>query len=468
MKNSIILALIAAFLAACAPPRSITGEELLHFIWQNSPSDGLSFEQFRQFSRLKRAELDLTGDGQPETLAILTGLAPNTADVFILSQKQNVLSKIFHARKFGRYALDVEFQEWKNGVLLRWIAQNGGSNIRITDLNEEYIRCGADSCASLSYERYSWSFSFVSESESDTTVTITQPLFEGEILTLTQYSYQTGTTLNREMCCDQTGAQWGISRIQPFTLLGPETHTLYRWNGQAFELLSRRETRPKLTIADSAARQDSMFRRLLYALHDRWHEGETDPTQIEQDFLRFLGLEPPSAVPCGGQTSLSLASGYADDIGIEIVIGSQGCRLQAWRQPDWRTIQTLDEIHILGRFDFPCSPDSIRLDWGDLNEDGAPEAWVSSRQQFQETLRFFQISPAFEPLGELSGFLREPNFRGVEWEQRGERLFFYAGRPFWNQETCQTSLSCYSSLEHAFDCYEWQPQESRFVLCPMP
>ncbi len=152
---------------------------------------------------------------------------------------------------------------------------------------------------------------------------------------MTQYSYQTGTTLKREICRDPAGAQRGISRIQPLTRLGPETHALYRWNGQAFDLLSRRETRPELTIAASAARQDLMFRRLLYALHDRWHSGEIVSSQIEQDFLRFFGLNPSSAAPCGGEMPLSLASGYAEDIGVEIVIGSQGCRLQAWRQPDW-------------------------------------------------------------------------------------------------------------------------------------
>ncbi len=161
MKNCIFLALIAAFLVSCASPRSITDEELLRFLWQNSSSESLSFEQFRQHSRLKRAEWDLTGDGQPEILAILTGLRLNTADVFILSRNQNALSKMFQARKFGRYALDIEFHEWQNGVLLRWITQNGGSNVRITDLSEEYIRCAADSCDSLSYQRYFWSFSFV-------------------------------------------------------------------------------------------------------------------------------------------------------------------------------------------------------------------------------------------------------------------------------------------------------------------
>ncbi|GAB4444479.1 MAG: hypothetical protein OHK0041_00790 [Anaerolineales bacterium] len=60
----------------------------------------------------------------------------------------------------------------------------------------------------------------------------------------------------------------------------------------------------------------------------------------------------------------------------------QGCRLQAWRQPDWHTIQTLDDIEIIGRFDFPCNPASIRLTWNDLNGDSAPEVWVSSTQQF--------------------------------------------------------------------------------------
>ncbi|PWH11995.1 MAG: hypothetical protein DDG60_15400 [Anaerolineae bacterium] len=468
MKNCFFFALAATLLVSCAPPRSITDEELLRFLWQNYPSDRLSFEQFRQYSRLKRAELDLTGDGQPEILAILTGLRPNTADVFILSLRENALSEMFYARKFGRYALDVEFHEKQDGVLLRWIARNGGSNIRTTDLNEEYIRCAADACDSLSYERYSWALSFASESESVTSVTITQPSSEGDILTLKQYSYQVGTTLSREICYDSAGVQFGISRIRPFTTLGPETHALYRWNDQSFELLSRRDARPELTISASAARHDSMFKRLLYALHDRWHQGNIDPNQIEQDFLRFFGLESPSAVPCGGETPLSLASGYAREIGVEVVVGGQGCRLQAWRQPDWRAIQMLDEIEIIGRFDFPCNPDTVRLDWNDLNGDGVPEASISSTQQFRETMHFFQISPAFTHLSELTGFLREPNFRGIEWEQRGERLLFYVGRPFWNQEDCHTSLSCYSSLEHAFDCYEWQPQESRFVPCPTP
>ncbi len=184
---------------------------------------------------------------------------------------------------------------------------------------------------------------------------------------------------------------------------------------------------------------------MLNALHDRWHEGKIDQSHIEQDFLHFFGLEPPAAVPCGGETPLSLASGYAGEIGVEIVIGGQGCRLQAWHQPDWQTIQTLDEIEIIGRFDFPCNPDSIRLDWGDLNGDGAPEAWVSSTQRFQEALRFFQISPTFEPLGELSGFLREPNFRGVEWEQRGGDLLFYTGRPFYLPDILNL-LPCFRTL----------------------
>ncbi|GAB4460053.1 MAG: hypothetical protein Kow0070_15760 [Anaerolineales bacterium] len=428
----------------------------------------ISFEQFRQYGRLKRTDMDVTGDGQLEILLILTGLTPNTADVFILSQKQNALSQIFHTRKFGRYALDMEFQQWQNGVLLRWLERNGGSNVRITDLQEEYIRCAAASCDSLSYERYSWEFSFASESEAATNVTITQPLPEGNILRLKEYSYQTGTTLNRQICYDQTGVEWGISRIQPFTILGPEMLILYHWNGQSFEMLSRRETRPKMVITDSSPLNRSIFSGLLHALHGRWRGEKTDPNQIEQDFLHFFGLESPPAVPCGEETPLSLASGYADEIGVEVVRRGQGCRLQAWRQPDWRTIQTLDDIEIIGRFDFPCDPDSIRLTWGDLNGDGAPEAWVSSTQRFQEILRFFQVSPTFEQLGELSGFLREPNFRGVEWEQRGENLLFYTGRPFWNQETCQTFLSCYSSLEHAFDCYEWHSQENRFVSCSPP
>ncbi|GAB4444474.1 MAG: hypothetical protein OHK0041_00780 [Anaerolineales bacterium] len=271
MKNFLPVAFALFLLLSCTPQYRVSNKELSRFLWQNRPWNGLSFEQFQQSSRLKRIDLDVNQDGQQEILLTLTGIAPNTGDFLILSTLQGNLGEMFFTRKFGHYALDMEFHEWHDGVLLRWMEQNGGSNVRINILQEEYIRCAAASCDSLSYERYSWAFSFASESEAATSVTITQPLPEGNTLRLKEYSYQTGTTLNRQICYDQTGVKWGISRIQPFTILGPEMLILYHWNGQSFEMLSRREARPEMVITDSSPLNRSIFSGLLHALHDRWH-----------------------------------------------------------------------------------------------------------------------------------------------------------------------------------------------------
>lgn len=467
MKNRLLVCL-ALVLFSCVPPSDVSDEELLRFVWQNHAWPGFSFQFFQDSIHVKRTELDVNGDGRREIALLLLSGTRNVGDFLILSAHQGHLAEWFFTRKTAHYALEMDFELFQSGIRLRWLERGGGSNVRVTSVFEEFIRCAQQVCSSLPYERYVWSFAFgSSETETDTNLAVTHASFTDDTITLQQHHYRAGLMLHRQTCYDQTGAQWGMSFSQPFTYLGPEILTVYRWNGQSFEQLSRRETRPQ--VNSLPLKNDSIFRGLLHVLHDRWYSGTNIPNRIEQDFLHFFGLETPPVPPCGEPFDrLSLASEYRDGVGVEVVRAGQSCRLQAWRQPDWRTVASLDEIEILGRSDFSCHPDTIRLMWEDLTNDGVPEIGVSSVDDFQETLYFFQILPTWRKLGQISGFLREPNFRGVEWEERGGRLLFYTGLPFWNNEACRTSLSCYSAFENAFTCWEWRLESNRFLPCAQP
>lgn len=471
MKPHLVVAITVFLLIACSALPVPTDENLLRFVWKNHPlpnQESISFEQFLKIIHWKRSALDVNRDGRNEILLSVTASTQNIGSFSIFSTRKQGLTELFFTQKSAWYDLEIDFEPRDNSILLRWLEKNGGSNVRTTDLHEEFIRCAGETCSSISYQRYSWITSFgPSEAVSSTSITITQPFMEGDMITLKSYAYQAGSNPHSQICYDANGTQWGISRIKPYTILGPETLTLYRWNGQSFDLLSRRETRPGMAISNENPLNRSLFENLLYVLHDRWYGGQIDKQQIEQDYRHFFDLQTASE-PCGESSPLSLASIYWKDTGAEIVYTGQTCRLQIWHQPDWRSIHSMEDISIIERFDFPCQPASIRLLANDLNDDNQAEVWVSSTQSFQETIYFFQITPKFQKLGELSGFLREPNFHGIEWEERGENLIFYAGKPFWNESSCRASLSCYTSLEQAYDCFQWKPEENHFILCSVP
>lgn len=475
MKFFVIL-ICAAFLlllfACCVPnpvvPRQVSDDELLEFVYRNHDlpySESVSLETYKSLVNLQRAEWDVNQDGDAEIVFSVDFSIPHVTYIFILSPQEDRLQELFFSRKFGWYDLNGRFV-FQNGYLfLNYLSKGGGSNMRVSDWIQEVVRCNADACASFSYLKYSWGFSFgLGGMDPITRVLVAKAQFAGDEVTIREYQYQTASYSVSDKCYDAFGAEWYVSRNKNVTTLGPKRVIQYRWDGVDFMQVLEKEEMPAVSYERlGGGEYNSIFEQLLYALHDRWEDEEISEEKIEQDYLAFFDLPSPQPLPCGEAASLSLSSGYEDNLGAEIVSSTEGCRLKVWQTPVWDKIKSVNEIKTVGVFDFACSPDSTRLFWQDVDADKVKELFVLTQNGFNETVYIFRTGDTLRQIGTFTGFLREPNFRGIEWEWREGRFFLLVGKPFWKFENCRSSLDCYEGIDQPVDTYFWDASAQQLI-----
>lgn len=446
----------------------VSDNELLRHVYDSHDlpyADRVDFETYKDSVQLRRAEWDLNQDGEEEIVFSVDFSAPDMTYILVLSPQKDSLRELFFSKKFGWYGLNGRFDFQDGYLFLNYLSKGGGSNVRTSDWNQEVVRCAVESCSSFSYIKYFWGFSFgLGGADPITNVSAAKTVFDGDIVTIRRYQYRTASSSVTDWRFDESGAKWGCVRAENVQTLGPTQVTQYRWNGVEFIRILEKDETPPISYTRYAAEQTKfLFRQSLYALHDRWEKGEISEEKIEQDYLGFFGIPPALNHPCGAAFSYSIASAYGDNIGAEVVRKKEGCRLKVWESPDWSKIQNLKEIKAIGTFDFACDADFTRLLWQDINADDVEELFVLTQNSFDETVYIFHAEETLRQLGTFTGFLREPNFRGIEWEWREGRFFLLVGKPFWKDETCRNNLDCYEEIDQPFDAYFWDASARQFT-----
>ncbi len=477
MKRLYFALLTLAFLfAACSRenPPQVSDEQLLRYVFEshNQPyANPVDFETYKSQVTLQRASWDVNCDGKEEIVFSVDFSTPKVTYILVVSPQKDSLRELFFSKKFGWYGLDGRFIFQDGYLLLNYLSRGNGSNIRVSDWVQEVVRCTDEICASFSYTKYSWGFSFgPGRRDPITSVLVARAQFDDDTVTIRQYQYQAASASVSTQCYDQSGTKWHLSDQKNVETLGP-THLLqYRWDGTKFILTLEKEETPAISyerVGDWES--DSIFMQTLYALHDRREEGEISEEKIQQDYLEFFDIPsiPPSL--CGQTTPLALSSASAYDergLSAEIIRTKEGCRLKVWQSPDWNKIQKIQEIKTIGIFNFACSADSTRLMWQDIETDGIKELFVLTRSGFNETVYIFRPGDTLQQIGNFTGFLREPNFRGIEWEWREGRFFLLVGKPFWKCDTCRNNLDCYKEIDQPFNAYVWDTSARQFAYTP--
>ena len=460
------------FLATCSynpvSQRQISDEELLEFVYHNHKlpdTEPISLETYKSSVQLQRAAWDVNQDGQEEIVFSVDFSMPDMVYILVVSPQNDSMHELFFSEKFGWYDLNGRFIFQDGYLFLNYLSKGGGSNIRASDWEQEVVRCSADACSSFSYVKYAWMFSFgVYGEEPITETSVAQTFFNEDTVTVREYLYRDGKYHTTNTCYNQAGKESIVSAMKNLKTLGPVKTTQYHWDGSEFTLVFEKEETPAISFERFGQEKPvSMFRQTLYALHDRWENGEVSEEKIEQDYLHFFDISPASYSPCSLDSPKSIASAYADDFGAEVVRAKEGCRLKVWQSPDWEKIQNLKEIKAIGTFDFTCDADFTRLLWLDINADDVKELFVLTQNGFDETVYIFRAENTLQQIGTFSGFMREPNFRGIEWEWREGKFFLLVGKPFWKDQACRNNLDCYEAIDYPFDAYFWDETARLFA-----